>query len=246
MKRPPKPPRLRYMPPAIAALPRMKEPGPAFAYPIPWFVGDSPIDGKPDFRVIRPGGIRIAHASRSCWICGEAKGNVRTFVLGPMCMINRISSEPPSHLDCAKWAVRNCPFLANPRRKRRPLGEATASEVNGPPGIHSPDNPGGSILWSCHDWTFDGEFFRVGDPYKLDCYVAGKHASAEQIHAIFDAGLARLVASAALEGPAAFAALSIMVPAARALLPPRPAVAAWPDPDQVPATPAIDPSELAA
>jgi hypothetical protein len=35
-----------------------------------------------------------------------------SFVVGPMCGINRNSAEPPSHKECAQWSARNCPFLS--------------------------------------------------------------------------------------------------------------------------------------
>jgi hypothetical protein len=40
-------------------------------FPVPWFVAF--LDGKPDFRVIREGGIPDAYYKRLCWlgICGR-------------------------------------------------------------------------------------------------------------------------------------------------------------------------------
>src|ERR1700734_4533418 len=106
------------IPAQIDRLPRNKA-----RYPVPWFVAT--IDGQPDFRVIRPGGIREALAREICWTCGIAvrRKEDRAFVIGPMCAVNRVSSEPPSHETCANWAAVHCPFLTRPdmRRRERPI-----------------------------------------------------------------------------------------------------------------------------
>src|SRR5215467_3774641 len=78
-------------------------------YPVPWFVAW--IRGEPDFRVIKPGGAEIAYHRNLCWLCGQRLGTYKTFVIGPMCTLNRVSAEPPSHRDCAEFAAKACPFL---------------------------------------------------------------------------------------------------------------------------------------
>ena len=95
--------------------------------PVPWFVvwldeaGEPCAAGKgtPDFRVVRPNGIAVAHTHQLCWVCGERRGTFSAFVIGPMCAVNRISGEPPAHLECADFAGRACPFLVRPAMKRR-------------------------------------------------------------------------------------------------------------------------------
>jgi hypothetical protein len=99
------------VPERIAKLPRDDR-----GYPVPWFVAW--VDGRPDFRVIEGGRIFEALKERRCWVCGEKLGRYLAFVIGPMCAINRITSEPPSHRDCALFAARACPFLTMPRMKR--------------------------------------------------------------------------------------------------------------------------------
>jgi hypothetical protein len=104
-------------------------------FPVPWFVtwfdGDKPCrdgEGVPDFRVINPQKMTRAMNNNLCWVCGCAMTSVhRAFVIGPMCCINRIISEPPSMRDCAIWSARNCPFLARPRMVR--------NEKDMPPGL---------------------------------------------------------------------------------------------------------------
>lgn len=64
----------------------------ARGYPIPWFVAS--VDGK--------------------------LGRHLSFVIGPMSAINRNTSEPGCHRDCAQFAVRACPlFLVLPDAQYR-------------------------------------------------------------------------------------------------------------------------------
>jgi hypothetical protein len=66
---------------------------------VPWFVAW--FDGKPEFRAMD--GLKWIRAVREhlCWVCGGRLGVWQTFVLGPMCGINRTTVEPPCHLECA-------------------------------------------------------------------------------------------------------------------------------------------------
>ena len=102
------------MPGRIALLPRNK-----VGYPVPWFVAT--INGQPDFRVIRTDGIQIALKRGLCWVCGVPflRQEDRAFTIGPMCAVNRVSAEPPSHRDCAVYSAMACPFLATPNMVRR-------------------------------------------------------------------------------------------------------------------------------
>jgi hypothetical protein len=56
------------IPPHMAHLPILPK-----GFPLPWFVAT--IDGVPDFRVIAPGKIALAHNARKCWLCGEPRVN---------------------------------------------------------------------------------------------------------------------------------------------------------------------------
>src|SRR5262245_54450039 len=106
-------------------------------YPVPWFVAF--IDGKPDFRVVREPGIPLAHNKDLCWLCGERRGKWLAFVVGPMCGINRVTAEPPSHYECAEFAIKACPFLTRPMAVRR---ERDLPEHDDAPGIMLARNPG--------------------------------------------------------------------------------------------------------
>jgi len=67
-------------------------------FPVPWFVDY--VMGKPDFRTMDARKLGPAIRYHKCWMCGETMGKYMTSVIGPMCMISRTISEPPSHLEC--------------------------------------------------------------------------------------------------------------------------------------------------
>lgn len=81
------------MPPRIARLPRNK-----VGYPIPWFVAHLD-DGTRDFRIAGQEQHIRAMRERLCYVCGGPLGGFGAFTIGPMCAVNRISSEPPAHRD---------------------------------------------------------------------------------------------------------------------------------------------------
>lgn len=173
-------------------------------YPVPWFV--ALINGKPEFRAADPVKLRDAIQESRCWVCGDKMGRYFTFVIGPMCGINRVSSEPPSHLECAQWSARNCPFLSNAKSKRREdetINAATlAANVAG---VAIARNPGVTLLWTTmrYELFHDGRggiLFRVGDPVAIEYYANGKHATrAEVLHSI-DTGLPAMAGAAASDG----------------------------------------------
>src|SRR5258708_1702005 len=100
-------------------------------FPVPWFVAK--IGDEYDFRVISPGAIAMAHNLKRCWLCGAPLGQFRVFTIGPMCTVNRVSAEPPSHLDCAEYAARACPFLSKPNMRRN--AKNLPAEATNPSGI---------------------------------------------------------------------------------------------------------------
>src|SRR3982750_2311957 len=112
-------------------------------FPVPWFV--SLIDGKWDFVNLDPNKIHEAYHRNLCWICGQPLGKFKAFVIGPMCAINRVSSEPPSHRECAGYAVRACPFLARPNMRRNEAAAMNNGETV--PGIMIQHNPGATLMW---------------------------------------------------------------------------------------------------
>jgi hypothetical protein len=135
------------MPDRIKALHRAPN-----GYPVPFFVTWLD-DGKPqregvglpDFRIVDPEKMAACLRLNLCWICGGPLGRHHAFVLGPMCVVTRVTSEPGSHQDCALYAMHVCPFLAHPNRRRneRPF----QTEIVAAAGEHSLANPGVMALW---------------------------------------------------------------------------------------------------
>jgi hypothetical protein len=108
------------MPPRIARLERDTR-----GYPIPRFVDRAADkDGEPDFRYADFAFRARAYKQGRCWVCGEPLGRHRVFAIGPMCVVNRTTMEPPAHRECATWSVRGCPFLSRPRMRRNEKGLA--------------------------------------------------------------------------------------------------------------------------
>jgi len=206
------------MPARIARLP-VDERG----YPVPKFVAT--IDGKPDFRLAKSGWVNRCITGRLCWQCGEPIGRHLAFVIGPMCAINRVSSEPPSHLDCAQFAVKACPFLTQPKRPRNPHG--LPEDKFGPGGVMIPRNPGVTLIWVTKRYRLfrsehgnAGTLIHIGEPEALYWYSHGREATHDEIMASIDSGLPALREVAEMQGPDAIAALDAEIARGLALVPP--------------------------
>lgn len=176
-------------PPRIARLPRNHA-----GYPVPWFV--AVIDGVPDFRVIRANGITDAVRFRTCWLCGQPLGANAAFVIGPMCAINRVSAEPPSHHDCATYAAQACPFLTRPEMRRRENG--LPEDTVAPDGEMCARNPGVALVWTTRSWRMIPGYrlFDVGQPTRTEWYAHGRQATRDEVMASIDSGLPVLRAEA--------------------------------------------------
>lgn len=172
-------------------------------YPVPVFVES--VDGVPDFRVIDSRWMLRAVTGHLCWICGEDLGRYVSFVVGPMGGVNRISSEPPSHTECAEYAARVCPFLSRPHAHRREAGLPEGRvEGTGNPIEH---NPGVTLVWTCRTYRVqratagnDGILFHMGEPTSLAFFAEGRSATEEEIDRAMEKGLAVLRPVAEGEG----------------------------------------------
>ncbi len=185
----------RSLPSRMASLP-LDERG----YPVPWFVDW--MDGKPEFRAMDYQKFRRAIKEKLCWVCGQRLGVNLTFVAGPMCGINRTSSEPPCHRDCANWSARNCPFLVNPRMVRREGGIAAEAWEN-VAGFGLKRNPGVTMLW--HTRTYDvfkvdnGVLIQMGEPESVEWLACGRQATRAEVLESIESGLPALEAIAKQE-----------------------------------------------
>ena len=194
--------------PELEPLPdRMKDlPVDHRGYVVPWFVEwiDGP-DGKkvPEFRATSGTKMAIAHRNGLCWVCGKKVGSYKCFVIGPMCGINRISSEPPSHHECAQWSVRNCPFLSRPHMVRRE-DEDSKQWMGNSSGVMITRNPGVTLLWITRSYRIvsdgkGGALFEVGDPERVEWYSQGRPATREEVEESVRTGLPLLLEIASQE-----------------------------------------------
>lgn len=183
--------KLPHMPVNISHLPKDSR-----GYPVPWFIqwmkDGEPTSftekgAEPDFRVMNTNKRIRAYKNDLCWICGRPLGQYRFFVVGPMCVINRVSSEPPSHRDCAEFAVKACPFLVRPRMRRLPMDDLPEESKSGPGGIMLPRNPGCTALYLVlgKDYrAFDagnGWLIQMGITQKVYWYSEGRTATREEV-----------------------------------------------------------------
>jgi ferredoxin len=217
---------LPQMPPRIARLPRDSR-----GFPVPWFVqwfenGDPawPGAGAPDFRVADARKFHFAIQHQRCWVCGESLGRHKIFVIGPMCVVNRVTSEPPNHRDCAEFAAKACPFLTQPRMRRNVKN--LPDEGVDPAGFHIDRNPGATCLYETNSYKpFQphrggaGILFRLGDPVRIDWYANGQVATREQVLQSIESGFPILEKIAQLDGAQAVAELSAQRDKAMKLLP---------------------------
>lgn len=212
--------------PDIAEPPRsmQKLPIDSRGYPVPWFVDW--INGEPEFRAMDPRKFKAAINDRLCWTCGNKLFSEEIFVIGPMCAVNRISSEPPSHRECALYAAKNCPFLSKPQMHRRKDG----LEILPAPGMMIERNPGVTLLWYTRRHELqtvrnrpgaaDGILFRIGRPFKVEWYCRGRAATRGEVLDSVESGIPLLrEAAEKYDGPEGIAYLEAQITEARRLLP---------------------------
>jgi hypothetical protein len=160
-------------------------------YPVPFFV--SWIDGKPEFRVADSSKFIACVLDQLCWVCGQKLGTFKTFLIGPMCAINRTSAEPPSHRECAEWSVRGCPFLTKPQMVRRE-DELTRANENNVAGEMIKRNPGVSLVWVTKRFTYfrdhrGGILLKIGEPESVSWWREGRTALRAEILESIESGL---------------------------------------------------------
>lgn len=200
-------------------------------HPVPWFVawydGGEQTErdlGTPDFRVIAGGRMTAAITKRLCWVCGEKLGVHLAFVIGPMCAVNRVISEPPSHRECAIFSATACPFLSQPRMRRNDK-DLPADKVE-PAGFHLYRNPGAVCVWVTKTYRpfraqvgGNGVLFSLGPAEEALWFAKGRPATRREVVDSIEGGLPTLAKLAADQGVASVAALSRQIAEAMPLLP---------------------------
>jgi hypothetical protein len=160
-------------------------------YPVPAFVAI--VNGKYDFRVADGAFAKRARDHGLCWLCGGVIGKYKVFVIGPMCMVNRTTAEPPCHWDCALYAAMACPFLTLPNAVRREAN--LPGEAQDPAGVMLTRNPGVTVLWTTKRYSVYsapnglGKLIHIGDPEQVDYYREGRRALPEEVIASIESGL---------------------------------------------------------
>jgi hypothetical protein len=187
-------PELSEMPARIARLPLD-----ARGYPVPWFVPWL-ANGQPEFRAMDVVKWARAVRERRCWVCGDTLGRHVSFVVGPMCTLSRTTAEPPSHLACATWSARNCPFLSRPHMRRREddvIDEAAL--IRDAAGIAITRNPGVACVWTTAGFRIftahiggqsanGGRLIEMQEPEHVEWYAEGRAATRAEVIASVEAG----------------------------------------------------------
>lgn len=190
--------------------------------PVPYFA--SWTDGKPDFRVASLRAMRSCLKHGLSWVCGQPiYSRDCAFPLGPMCVVSRVTAEPPSHIDCATWSALNCPFLSRPgmTRRDRNMPEDTID----PAGVMVTRNPGVTAVWVTgrKSWSSfpapGGVMFSIGPLAECRWYANGRGATRGEILESIETGMPILRDAADLNGTASRARLEEQYRAALSLLP---------------------------
>jgi hypothetical protein len=168
-------------------------------YCVPWFV--QWIDGKPDFRVTSMDNLIAAIHEKRCWVCGKKLFGEMVFTIGPMCTLNRVSAEPPSHRECAQFSATACPFLTRPHMVRN---ESNRPENIRVVGEMVERNPGVTMLWYARRYEVfkvdGGILFRIGSPFRWEWYARGREATRAEVLESLNSGAALLREHADEEG----------------------------------------------
>lgn len=169
---------------------------PERGYVVPWFVAWE--DGKPEFRAMVKQKYMQAIKQKLCWVCGTKLETRFAFLAGPMCGINRTNAEPPSHVECARWSARNCPFLNNPnmvRREDETINNASLRDVA--PGFAIVRNPGVAMVWITREYEFFPDskgraLIMMGRPHEVEWYCRGRAATRAEVQESIDNGIGAL------------------------------------------------------
>jgi hypothetical protein len=170
-------------------------------YPVPRFVQNRA--GEPDFRFMSLEHWKRCVEQHVCWVCGDRLGVRIAFVVGPMCIINETTSEPPCHRECAIWSARFCPFLSRPHMVRRE-DELTAQARGNSAGCPILRNPGAAAVLMTRTYQlFDdggGRYLiQMGEPTEVLWFAEGREATRAEVEESIRTGMPSLEALARLE-----------------------------------------------
>lgn len=140
-------------------------------------------------------------------------GSYLAFPIGPMCALNRTIAEPPSHRECAEWAIKACPFLSQRQDDRRLSG--LPDGLGEQPGIAIKRQPGAIALWITRSYSLfrdpsGGTLFEIGKPIEVLWFREGRQATRQEVLDSIDSGLPILRELAEKQGPEAVKMLDQM------------------------------------
>lgn len=97
-----------------------KRPRDRRGYPIPFIVLIDK-DRRPHFTISDGNRVLICAHRKVCGLCGDKLRKDVAFVGGTMCFLSSRGafSDPPMHSECARYAMRVCPYLAAPSYAKR-------------------------------------------------------------------------------------------------------------------------------
>jgi hypothetical protein len=164
-------------------------------YFVSWFIGDEQVDertpgAKPDFKVTDLRRLNICRQRNVCWICGKQLGAYKWFVFGPSSALGRTAAEPPSHRDCAHYAVQTCPYILEPGRAMAPIKKLRPTEH-----LYDIDeqHPGVAVLWATKGFDLQLVdpsrgvfFFTPHEPDIVEFWYEGRRATRNEIVAAVD------------------------------------------------------------
>jgi hypothetical protein len=150
--------------------------------PIPWFV-HRPANGAIDFRVMDPKRFAEAIKERRCWVCGDRLGKFIAFVGGPLSAAQRLYADPPSHVECAEYSAKVCPFLSNPTAHRREADQPAHVDMPGQQVVENPDVTG--ILITTDYSVLPQGILVAKEPREIRWFHEGRPAKRSEVqHAI--------------------------------------------------------------
>ncbi|OTP79450.1 hypothetical protein [Caballeronia sordidicola] len=171
-------PGLPTVPPRMRNLPVNCE-----GYPVPFVCAW--IDGEPNFSIADPRKLAACHDQRWCSLCGELLGQYKAFVLDPVAAVTRISTEPPAHIECARFAA-------------AALSRAFVT-----------------LVWVTRGYSLERingkTVFRIGEPEQTFWYAGGLRATRQEVMDSMQAALPAMYALAHEEGEATVMELDLKV-----------------------------------
>lgn len=170
-------------------------------YPVPWFVTLRDEKGNHEFRVLDPARYVEALRRKVCWICGGKLPKRIAFAVGPMCGVNRVSAEPPQHIECAIFAAKACPFMLLPKARRREHGIPEKASMHE---MGLARNPGVMLIWVTEKFQVipdaHSPLIRMGNPLGVTFWAEGRTATRAEIDESMRTGCPTLRNMAEREG----------------------------------------------